>query len=386
MARQLRIVDNISRISPADWNRCAASASASTNPFLQHDFLAALEDSGSATPETGWAPQHLVLEVEGKVAAVAPCYLKFHSQGEYVFDHGWAEAFQRAGGKYYPKLQIAVPFTPVTGPRLLAATPQDRALLAAGAIEFCASRNMSSVHITFVTTGEGHQFADTNWLLREDTQFHWHNQNFGNYGEFLATLSSAKRKALRKERKAVSEMGISFEHLTGQDLTETHWDHFYEFYMDTGSRKWGRPYLTRRFFSLVSERMASSVLLVLAIRNGKYIAGALNFVGSDTIFGRNWGCIEHHPFLHFETCYYQAQDFAIARGLKTVEAGAQGEHKLSRGYLPVKTQSLHYLAHPGLRKAVANYLEAERQAVAENQSALNEHAPFRKGTGNENDL
>ena len=386
---QIRVIDSLSQISASDWNRCARSACASYNPFISHEFLLALELSGSANAKTGWKPSHLILEVAGEIVAAALCYVKSHSQGEYVFDHGWADALHRAGGQYYPKLQMSVPFTPVTGPRLLCADATHQGLLAKAAIEFCRKADASSVHITFATTTEANGLVPPQWLLREDIQFHWQNNGYDNYDAFLASLSSAKRKNLRKERNAIAGSGITFEHVTGKDIAETHWDHFFAFYMDTGSRKWGHPYLTRLFFSLIGQTMANDVLLVLAKREGRYIAGALNFIGGDTLYGRNWGCIEHHPFLHFETCYYQAQDFAIARRLKTVEAGAQGEHKLARGYVPVKTQSLHHLAHPGLHRAVADYLKNERDAVAYNETVLSQHTPFRndsQGGDDSNDL
>jgi predicted N-acyltransferase len=294
--------------------------------------------------------------------------------GEYVFDHAWADAYGRAGGAYYPKLQVSVPFTPATGPRLLAATAENRLALTEGLVALCAQRKASSVHMTFATETEANE---SQWLKRNDIQFHWMNNGYTSFADFFASLSSAKRKNMRKERKSVTDMGIVFEQVTGDDLRDTHWDHFYEFYMDTGSRKWGQPYLTRKFFNLIHERMKNDVLLILAKRGGNIIAGALNFVGGDTLYGRNWGCSENHPNLHFETCYYQAIDFAIARGLKRVEAGAQGEHKLARGYVPVKTHSLHYLAHNGLSRAVADYLEHERRAIDENQQVLAAHVPFR---------
>jgi predicted N-acyltransferase len=320
-----------------------------------------------------------LLEDSSKILGAVPCYLKTHSQGEYVFDHGWAEAFQRAGGRYYPKLQIAVPFSPVSGPRLLAASEQDRSALLSGLVDHVKSTRTSSAHITFMTEAEW-LVAPEQWLRRQDIQFHWHNNDYASFDDFLAALSSNKRKNIRKERRAVAEMGITFQHVTGSDLTESHWDHFFAFYMDTGSRKWGRPYLTRTFFSLLGERMREHVLLVLAMRGDKIIAGALNMIGGDRLYGRNWGCIEDLSFLHFETCYYQAIDFAIVRGLKVVEAGAQGEHKLARGYVPVKTHSLHYLAHPGLSRAVAEYLEQERTAIDAHSELLAEHAPFRQNS------
>jgi hypothetical protein len=355
------------------------------NPFLSHAFLEALEASGCATAETGWLPRHMVLEEgPGKISGAVPAYLKSHSQGEYVFDHGWADAFYRAGGEYYPKLQISVPFTPATGRRFLTGTGINREAglqaLAAGLVQVCQRTGASSVHATFLTKPEWDSLGALGYLQRTDQQFHWENQDYDSFDAFLADLASRKRKAIKKERReALSADGIEVEWVTGSDLTEAHWDAFYAFYMDTGSRKWGRPYLNRTFFSLINERLAERTLLVLAKRHGRYIAGALNFIGSETLFGRHWGCTEHHPFLHFELCYYQAIDFAIQHGLKRVEAGAQGAHKLARGYLPKTTYSAHWIAHEGLHDAVADFLEHERMAVERENEALAEHAPFRKG-------
>lgn len=374
MSLSVRVLSSLKEISAEDWNRCAASTCEPYNPFTSHAFLLALEQSGSATARTGWAGQHMVIERDGNILGVAPCYLKSHSMGEYVFDHAWADAYARAGGHYYPKLQVSVPFTPATGPRLLAADHEHRTLLEQSLMALCQKQKASSVHITFATDTEA---SESSWLHRNDLQFHWINEDYKTFDDFLAVLSSAKRKNLRKERKIVADSGISFELLTGEALQPKHWDSFYAFYLDTGSRKWGQPYLTRKFFSLIHDTMKTDILLILAKRNGKNIAGALNFIGGDTLYGRNWGCIETHPCLHFETCYYQAIDFAIACGLKRVEAGAQGEHKLARGYVPVKTHSLHYLAHPGLSRAVGDYLEQERRAIEENQQELAEHTPFR---------
>jgi uncharacterized protein len=377
MTAKISAINSLKDISADDWNACAQIDGVAYNPFTSHAFLLALEQSNSATVKTGWAAQHLVLEENQKIVGVAPCYLKSHSMGEYVFDHAWADAYARAGGHYYPKLQTSIPFTPATGPRLLANTADHRAALAKGLIALCQQTHSSSSHLTFTTKQEAEELTLQGWLQRNDIQFHWHNQGFTTFADFLAALSSSKRKNIRKERQTIVDHGISFDLVTGSDLKEIHWDHFYKFYMDTGSRKWGQPYLTRKFFSLISETMKDQTLLVLAKREGKTIAGALNFIGGDTLYGRNWGCLENHSFLHFETCYYQAMDFAIARGLKTVEAGAQGEHKLARGYVPEKTYSLHHLAHPGLSRAVADYLEHERAAIDENQQELGEHTPFR---------
>jgi predicted N-acyltransferase len=327
-----------------------------------------------------------VHEEDGKVTGVVPCYLKSHSQGEYVFDHAWADAFQRAGGRYYPKLQVSVPFTPVTGPRILSDMTEVRDSLAGNLETHCVTANASSVHVTFASEADVSTLSNRGWLRREDIQFHWRNTGFATFSDFLASLSSSKRKNIRKERESFARSGISFEWLTGSSLKEHHWDHFFAFYTDTGSRKWGSPYLNRLFFSLMNDRMADQILLVMAKRNGHYIAGALNFIGHDTLYGRNWGCLESHPFLHFEVCYYQAIDFAISRGLKVVEAGAQGEHKLARGYLPVKTSSFHHFRHKGLARAVADYLVQEREAVDESKSILNEHSPFKNSAGDSHDL
>ncbi len=375
---KIEVVSSIDAIKAAQWDGCANPSGRAYNPFISHAFLSALEKSGSATRKTGWLGQHLLLKDEaGAIQGVAPAYLKSHSLGEYVFDHGWADAFHRAGGRYYPKLQVAVPFTPVTGPRLLAPTGESKALLLAGLRQLASERGASSVHITFLPEEDWHDLGAPPWLKRTDTQFHWFNQDYPTFDAFLASLSSRKRKNIRKEREAVRAAGLACEWVTGQDITEAHWDAFFAFYMDTGSRKWGSPYLNRRFFSLIGESMAERILLVFARRRGRIIAGALNFIGSDALYGRNWGAIEHHQNLHFEACYYQAIEFAIANKLERVEAGAQGPHKLARGYVPKSTFSLHYLAHAGLARAVADYLEHERQAVAEDQSALAEHAPFR---------
>jgi predicted N-acyltransferase len=375
---KIEAISSIDSIPADAWDSCANPSGNPFNPFISHAFLSALEKSGSAVRKTGWLGRHLTVKDDaGAIVGVAPAYLKTHSYGEYVFDHAWADAFERAGGSYYPKLQVAVPFTPATGPRLLAPTAEIKATLLAGLRQLAAQTEASSVHITFLPEDDWQQFGDAPWLRRTDTQFHWFNQSYGNFDDFLADLSSRKRKNIRKEREAVHAAGISIERVTGRDISETHWDHFFEFYMDTGSRKWGSPYLTRRFFSLIGESMADHILLVFARRAGRIIAGALNFIGSDALYGRNWGAIEQHANLHFEACYYQAIDFAISAKLQRVEAGAQGPHKLARGYLPKTTHSLHYLAHPGLARAVADYLEHERQAVAEDQSALAEHAPFR---------
>ena len=382
----IRVATSLDAFTQAEWSRLAgASRTGRTpyNPFISKAFLSSLEDSGCATRETGWLGQHLRLEAaDGSLLGVTPCYLKSHSQGEYVFDHGWADAFERAGGRYYPKLQAAVPFTPATGPRLLAREGIDpapvRRALAEGLKALTDRLGVSSAHVTFAPKEEAELMADAGFLHRTDQQFHFFNEGYGSYDDFLETLASRKRKALKKERRAALENGISVEWLTGKDLTERVWDDFFAFYMDTGARKWGRPYLNREFYSLVGERMADDILLVMAKRSGRYVAGAINFIGSDTLYGRHWGCVEDHPFLHFEVCYHQAIDFAIARGLKAVEAGAQGEHKLARGYMPVTTHSAHYISHPGLRAAVEEYLQRERRQVAQMGEYLAGHGPFRK--------
>jgi hypothetical protein len=369
-----RLSSSANDIRAADWDACAGSA----NPFVSHAFISALEDSGSAVAQAGWGPAHLVIDGDdGRPAGILPGWLKSHSQGEYVFDHGWADAFERAGGRYYPKLQIAVPFTPVPGPRLLTRDPALRPALI-GAAEAAVERfGLSSAHATFIAEDEIAAFEAAGWLIRAGQQFHWTNRGYADFDGFLADLASRKRKAIRRERAAAVE-GVEIEHVGGADLTEAHWDAFWTFYQDTGARKWGRPYLTRGFFTLLAERMADQVLLILARREGRYIAGALNLVGTDALYGRYWGCSEDRPFLHFELCYYQAIEAAIARGLARVEAGAQGEHKLARGYLPTPTWSAHHIAHPGLRQAVANFLDAERRAVAHEMEILSDYAPFRR--------
>jgi predicted N-acyltransferase len=353
------------------------------NPFVCHDFLAILEEAGTVSARTGWLPRHLVLDApDGGLAGAVPAYLKSHSQGEFVFDHGWADAFERAGGRYYPKLQVSVPFTPATGPRLLAATGPGRdalrGALADGLVALARETGASSVHVTFPTEDEWRLLTARGFLARTDRQFHWFNEGFSTFDDFLDTFASRKRKQVKRERREAVANGITIETVTGAALTEAHWDAFFRFYQDTGSRKWGRPYLNRRFFSLLGERLADRVLLVLARREGRTIAGALNIIGSDTLYGRYWGAIEEHPFLHFEVCYHQAVEWAIAHGLARVEAGAQGEHKLARGYRAVPTFSAHHIAHRGLRDAVANYLVRERAMVAAERDYLAEHAPFRK--------
>lgn len=385
MSATARLVRNIAGIPAADWDACANPPGGSFDPFLSHAFLEALERSGSAAPETGWAPHHLALEAEdGTLLGAVPMYLKGHSQGEYVFDHGWAEAYERAGGRYYPKLQVTVPFTPATGRRLLTRGGTDKEielLLLRACIEVARRAQVSSLHVTFTTEREWQLMGDAGFLQRTDCQFHWHNDGYQSFDRFLATLASRKRKMLRRERAEALADGVTVEWLTGADITESHWDDFFQFYMNTGSRKWGSPYLTRDFFSMVSECLSDHILLVMCRRAGRYIAGALNFIGGDTLYGRYWGAIEHHRFLHFEVCYYQAMEYAIAHRLAYVEAGAQGPHKLMRGYAPRATWSAHWIADPGFRAAVSDYLERERAEVAAHGTALARHLPFRKGDG-----
>lgn len=391
----LEAVGSVEQIAAADWDACAASPlqagvppgngcapPSSYNPFTSHAFFAALEDSNSACARTGWGPRHLIARQNGTIVGVVPCYLKSHSQGEYVFDRGWADAYERAGGRYYPKLQVSVPFTPATGPRLLIRPGVDAeqvgTALANGLVALCGVSKASSVHVTFAREQEWKFLAQQGFLQRTDQQFHWHNAGYSSFDDFLATLASRHRKAIKRERRDALAGGISIEALTGAAITEEAWDAFFEFYMETGSRKWGRPYLTRAFYSEIGRTMSDQVLLVMAKRDGRFIAGAINFIGGDTLFGRHWGAIEHHPFLHFEVCYYQAIEFAILRGLATVEAGAQGEHKIARGYLPQTTYSAHFIADPGLRRAVADYLKQERAYVAAAARELTEAGPFRK--------
>ncbi len=367
-------------IPAATWNSLAPStAGRPDNPFLDHAFFLALEQSGCATARTGWQPQHiLVADEAGMPVGLMPLFLKSHSMGEYVFDHGWADAFERAGGSYYPKLQCSVPFTPATAPKLLG-TPEAIPALLSAAQQLAVQRDASSVHATFVPTDEADAMESLGWLHRLDTQFHWLNEDFSTFDGFLDSLASRKRKTIRRERRDALVDGLTIRWLTGSDIREEHWDAFYEFYEDTGARKWGRPYLNREFFSRIGETMADRTLLILAYDGQEPIAGAINFIGRDRLYGRNWGATRNVPFLHFEVCYYQAIDFAIAHKLAVVEAGAQGEHKLARGYVPVSTHSTHWIAHPGLRRAVADHLEHEREAVLESHEVLETYTPFRRG-------
>ena len=369
-----RLVPGITAFEASDWDRCAGQA----DPFVGHAFLSALEESGSATARTGWQPVPIAIDgPDGRPDAVMPAYVKSHSLGEYVFDHGWADAFERAGGAYYPKLQIAVPFTPVPGRRLLAREKVLAPALIAAAERVVASHGLSSAHATFIAEDEVPLFESAGWLIRTDSQFHWLNEGHASFEGFLASLSSRKRKMIRRER-ALALDGLTVAHFTGAEIEEAHWDAFWAFYQDTGARKWGRPYLTRAFFSLLGERMADQILLIFALRDGQPIAGALNLIGDEALYGRYWGAVEEVPHLHFEICYYQAIEAAIARGLQRVEAGAQGAHKLARGYRPVPTWSAHHIADPNFRDAVATYLAAERRAVLREIEALEEFTPFRK--------
>jgi len=369
-----RIADGVVSIAAGDWDACAGTG----NPFTSHAFLSILEESGSATAATGWQPIPIVIDgADGRPAAIAPAYGKSHSQGEYVFDHGWADAWERAGGRYYPKLQIAVPFTPAPGPRLLLREAALAPALIAAIESVTDQHKLSSAHATFIAPEQLPLFEAAGWLIRAGTQYHWQNQGYAGFDDFLGALASRKRKAIRKERAGAVD-GLTIRHLTGSAITEADWDAFWVFYQDTGSRKWGQPYLTRAFFSLLGERMAVKVLLILAERDGRPIAGALNLIGAETLYGRYWGCVEEVPFLHFELCYYQAIDAAIALGLKTVEAGAQGEHKLARGYIPVPTWSAHYIPDAGFRRAVGDFLAREREAVASEREWQGEMTPFRR--------
>jgi uncharacterized protein len=372
-----RILTAATDMPAAQWDACAGA----DNPFTRHAFIAALETSGSAVPRTGWQAAHLVVDdPAGVPAGILPAYVKSHSQGEYVFDQGWADAFERAGGRYYPKLQCSVPFTPATGPRLLLRDAAAAPALLAAAETLAVQNRLSSVHATFLTPAQQAMFAAQGWLLRTGEQFHWSNDGYGDFADFLAALASRKRKAIRKEREAALVDGLTIVHLTGADITEAHWDAFWRFYQDTGQRKWGRPYLTRAFFSIIGESMGERVLLMLAMRSGRPIAGALNFIGGDCLYGRYWGSTEEVAFLHFELCYYQAIDWAIAHGLARVEAGAQGAHKLARGYRPVATVSAHYIPNDGFRAAVAEFVGREGAMVAADIEALDMASPFRRSS------
>lgn len=378
----LTLLETLSEVAEAEWDAIAApeqSDGRPFDPFTTHRFLTALDQSGSTGTGTGWSARPLVLRDDGgTLLAALPLYVKSHSQGEYIFDHGWADAFERAGGRYYPKLQVAVPFTPATGKRFLG--PEEyRETLWRGLVALTRQNRLSSAHVTFCTADEAAALTGVEGALHRITlQYHWENAGFGCFDDFLATLSSRKRKAIRKERATATETGLTIRALTGDQIQPDHWDAFWEFYQDTGGRKWGTPYLTRRAFDLFHQRMRNDILLVLAFDGDRPVAGALNFIGRDCLFGRYWGCIEDHPCLHFELCYYQAIDWAIAHGLKRVEAGAQGEHKLARGYMPSDVHSLHWIADAGFRKAVADYLQAERNHSLEDKAYLADHSPFKK--------
>ncbi len=376
----IEIVDRIEAIDAEAWNACAGDA----NPFVTHAFLLALERSGSVGGRTGWVPYHAIARAAGgKIVGAVPMYLKGHSYGEYVFDHGWAQAYIRAGGRYYPKLQVSVPFTPVPGSRLLVRpdTPRSvRPALIEALGEVARRRKVSSLHVTFCTDAEKDAFAAAGWLIREGYQFHWSNAGYGSFDDFLATLSHSRRKMIKRERREVAAQGIAIEVVTGADLKTAHWDAFFDFYIATSERKWGDPYLTRPFFDLLGATLGERVALVMAKQDGRWIGGALNLIGDDAIYGRNWGSRGDHPFLHFEACYYQAIEFAIARGLKRVEAGAQGEHKLSRGYMPKATWSAHLILDAGFRAAVADFLRRETAAVTQEIDVLADHGPFKAGS------
>ncbi len=382
-AAKVEVVSQIAGIPAEGWDACANPDPATYNPFIAHAFLKALEDAGTVGGRSGWTPRHLVLKLADEIAGCAPCYLKAHSQGEYVFDHSWAEAFMQAGGDYYPKLQIAVPFTPVPGRRLLVRPGPEcenhERMLAAGAAQIAERNGISGVHITFLSEAEWRRLGTRGFLQRTDQQFHWNNAGYSTFDDYLASLASRKRKAMRKEREQALAAGLTVAWLRGSEITEADWDTFFAFYTETGSRKWGRPYLNRKFFSLLgASSVGGDCLLMLAKRDGRAIAGSLHLIGGDCLFGRYWGAVEHHPFLHFELCYYQAIDYAVQHRIARVEAGAQGEHKLARGYLPTKTYSAHYIVNPGLRRAIGDYLVRERQYVDAATEQLAEYAPFRK--------
>ncbi|PCJ32697.1 MAG: GNAT family N-acetyltransferase [Alphaproteobacteria bacterium] len=400
---QAKTIASLSEISEDEWNACCYTQQTRHNPFLSHQFLYALEESGCATRETGWQAQHILIHKGNKLVGVMPLYLKSHSYGEYVFDHAWADAYQHAfrntgrntgqnigqntGENYYPKLQSAVPFSPVTAPKLMVRPSeilaqntreiQEKMLMAA--LSLVKEYQLSSLHVTFAEKAEWNLMAEHGFLKRLDQQFHWHNDGYGSFDDFLMALSSRKRKNIRKERKQAVIKNVDIEILSGKDITEEHWDHYFSFYLETGQRKWGQPYLNRRFFSLLGEKISEKIVLIMCKREDKYIAGALNMLSDDTLYGRYWGAIEDHKYLHFEVCYYQAIEYAIRHGLKKVEAGAQGEHKLARGYRPAATYSAHWISNPQFRKAVADYLVREREVVKQNQKILMDFAPFKKG-------
>jgi predicted N-acyltransferase len=382
---EIKIVTDLAEICQIEWDACACPEAASgarpNDPFTTYRFLSALEQSGSVGAGTGWQPQYLTANIEGQLIAAAPLYAKSHSQGEYVFDHNWAHAFERAGGRYYPKLQVAVPHTPATGRRFLVRPGFEASGVSAliqGAVQLTDNNALSSLHVTFCTEQEARQAEEMGLMVRKSQQFHWRNAQYTSFDDFLASLNARKRKNIRKERAQAQAFGGEIHAFTGDQIQPEHWDAFWKFYQDTGARKWGTPYLTRKFFDIAQETLRDDMVLVLAAREGRWVAGALNFIGANALFGRYWGCVEHHPCLHFELCYYQAIDFAIAQGLATVEAGAQGEHKLARGYLPTPTWSLHWMRDQGFANAVGDYLQAEREAVDQEIEILTEYGPFKR--------
>lgn len=376
------ILTSLKQISSEGWNNCCYNSFTRHNPFVSYQFLSALEESGCATTDSGWQAQHVIVSDGQSIVGVMPLYLKNHSYGEYVFDHAWANAFHNAGGQYYPKLQCSVPFTPVTGPRLMVLQDRDeaqiQACLVSAALTQTRKLDLSSLHVTFSEKPEWNLLKSHGFLQRLDQQFHWLNKGYETFDDFLNALSSRKRKNIRKERREAIINDIEIEILTGKAITEDHWDHYFTFYQDTSQRKWGQPYLNRLFFSLLGDRLSERIVLIMARRHNRYIAGALNLISDDSLYGRYWGAIENHKYLHFEVCYYQAIDYAIAHGLKKVEAGAQGEHKLARGYLPTATYSAHWIGNPSFRDAIADYLAHEREAVTQDRHALLDFAPFRK--------
>ncbi|MEM8770755.1 MAG: GNAT family N-acetyltransferase [Pseudomonadota bacterium] len=373
-----RTVSRIDDIDPALWDALASPKGVARNPFVSHAFLSALEASKSVAPEAGWTPIHLILEDNGAVVGAVPLYAKGHSQGEYVFDHHWADAYERAGGRYYPKLVCAAPFTPVKGPRLLARTSETRSALGLAVANVAARMGASSVHVNFIDNTDKEALTSIGYLPRMGEQYHWFNRDYEKYDNFLDALSSRKRKTIRRERREAVSSGLKIRQLVGSDISEQHWDAFWLFYQDTGARKWGYPYLTRTFFRIIAETMADELLMVVAERDNEPIAGALNFIGGDALYGRYWGCAEDHPFLHFELCYHQAIEFAIERKLARVEAGAQGQHKIARGYEPVATHSAHWIGDPGFRDAISQYLKAERAQTGAEIDALQQFIPFKK--------
>lgn len=382
---EICVLPSLSEIDATEWDACACPEALNgahpNDPFTTYRFLKALEDSNSVGTGTGWHPQYLQAKLNGHTIGVAPMYAKSHSQGEYIFDHNWAHAYENAGGRYYPKLQIAVPHTPATGRRFLTHpefTDVGLRSLLQGAVQLASNNGLSSLHATFCTKGERDTGVAMGLMARTTQQFHWFNDNYSNFDEFLDSLSSRKRKNIRKERAKAHSFGGTIQTFTGSDIRPEHWDAFWRFYQDTGARKWGKPYLTRRFFEIAHDTLREDIAMVLAEREGHFIAGALNFIGAGTLFGRYWGCIEHHPCLHFELCYYQAIDIAIAGNMARVEAGAQGEHKLARGYLPTQTHSLHWVSDPRFADAIARYLKAEREAVEEEIEILTDYGPFKR--------